>query len=49
MRNDFEELIKGKYYSFKDGLTLQIAYECVVDYMHGHPRVNAASLLLYWG
>lgn len=46
MRNDFEELIKGKYYAFKDGLTLQIAYECVIDYMQSHECVHAASLLL---
>lgn len=46
MRNDFEELIKGKYYAFKDGLTLRIAYDCVIDYMQTHTHVHAASLLL---
>lgn len=46
MRNDFEELIKGKYYAFKDGLTLKIAYDCVIDYMQAHAHVHAASLLL---
>lgn len=46
MRNNLQELIKGKYYAFKDGLTLQIAYECVIDYIRDHGSVQAASLLL---
>lgn len=46
MQNDFEKLIKGKYYAFKDGLTLRIAYDCVIDYMQTHTHVHAASLLL---
>lgn len=46
MVNNFAELIKGKYYAFKDGLTLRIAYDCIIDYMQEHGFVHAASLLL---
>ena len=46
MRNNLQELIRGKYYAFKDGLPLQIAYECVIDYIHEHMSVSAASLML---
>lgn len=46
MRNNLQELIKGKYYAFKDGLTLRITYDCIIDYMQAHTHVHAASLLL---
>lgn len=46
MVNNFEKLIKGKYYAFEDGLTTKIAYDCVIDYMRRHPNIPAASLLL---
>lgn len=46
MRNDLRKLITGKYYSFKDGLNLKIAYDCVINHMQDNKTIHAASLLL---